>query len=1039
MTLTKEGEEEPEEVEEEMVPFSAIFRFATTSDMLLIYLGVLGTVAAGACLPSMNVVFGEVTDAISSPADISNMVNDAVVRMILLACLACAAFFIAYYPMSLGASRIANNWRVAYLEAVMRQDAVFFDSQTEGSIALTLSEGPVDIQMAISDKFAMCLQGGFQFIAGFAIAFYYGWELTLVIFAACPLLAFITYLVATALSNIRIVMSLNAETVVSTKYDSKLKNAETAAIKQSTYAASLTGALFAVMFAMYGFGFWYGSKMIADSTDEALADYPMPENLLSDSPSSPWADQYALINPGVCFSGGKTLLVFFSILVGAFGVGTMGPWALASKTGRIAAAKMLKVIDRVPDIDIKEKNGKQKIIVEGKIEFKNISFKYAAEKGVTILLDGVDIKSVVSQEALLFDTTIMENIRYGKKGATDQEFGAKGGKLSGGQKQRVAIARALLRNPPILILDEATSALDNISEHIVQKSLDDIMVDGKRTTIVIAHRLSTVRNADVIVVLGNPDGTSVAQGSTILETGTHEELMAKPDSVYKALNVDTKLVVGEELTAQLEKEAVVDKSEEQYEVPTSRIWEYSAPERSLIGIGFVASVFKGLVFPLIAVFFSKMIAVWYNSDTEELMKESLLYSFGLYGGGVLSWVTETAQKGIFETVGERLTTRLRSDCFRSILRQDITCSDIKLVRLVTGQSLASLLETCSCLLAGLVISFLASWQMCLVMFAMIPLLGLAEAMSETKSHLSETVVGIREVQSYALEPVVVEDIKALVRGTIIIMFGVYALAGVGQAAIFAGDAAKAHTAIENIFKVLDRRPPIDSEPEVPEIAGKNVGEMSLEDVMFAYPTRSSQRIFKKINLDIPAGKSVALVGSSGSGKSTVIQLLERFYDPTTYEEKEDGKVSGVVNSSGKNIKDHDIRGLRRNIGLVSQQPILFDTTIFENIALGLPGATEAQLSGGQRQRVAIARALISKPSVLLLDEATAALDNESEKIKGLRTTIVIAHRLSTIRTCDVICVVNNDGDGASIVEKGTHDELVALNGKYRQLLDAYKS
>ena len=300
-------------------------------------------------------------------------------------------------------------------------------------------------------------------------------------------------------------------------------------------------------------------------------------------------------------------------------------------------------------------------------------------------------------------------------------------------------------------------------------------------------------------------------------------------------------------------------------------------------------------------------------------------------------------------------------------------------------------------------------------------------------------------------------------GMLIPIFCMFMLgAGVGQAANGATDVAKAQDAAERVFDIVDRKSKIDYSQdgglELPKVAGA----LSFVKVKFAYPSRPDQQVCNGYSLEVPAGKTVALVGASGSGKSTAIQLVERFYDPD----------SGVVKLDGVDLRQLNVRWLRQQIGLVGQEPVLFSGTIAENIQYGKPGSTleevyEAarmanafgfieqfpskfdtdvgekggQLSGGQKQRIAIARAMIKKPAVLLLDEATSALDTESERIvqaaldsllsEHKRTTIVIAHRLSTIRDADMIAVV----DKGRIVEQGTHDELMAVGeeGRYFKL------
>ncbi|RWW47112.1 hypothetical protein BHE74_00046923 [Ensete ventricosum] len=275
------------------------------------------------------------------------------------------------------------------------------------------------------------------------------------------------------------------------------------------------------------------------------------------------------------------------------------------------------------------------------------------------------------------------------------------------------------------------------------------------------------------------------------------------------------------------------------------------------------------------------------------------------------------------------------------------------------------------------------------------------------------------------------------------------------------DLAKGADAVGSVFGVLDRNTRIEPNDQEGQRPKKVIGDIDIRGVDFAYPARPKVVIFRHFTLHIEAGKSTALVGQSGSGKSTIIGLIERFYDP----------LKGTVKIDGRDIKSYNLRSLRKHIGMVGQEPTLFAGTIRENIAYGTEEATSAeiedaaragnahnfvsslkdgydtycgdrgvQLSGGQKQRIAIARAILKNPTILLLDEATSALDSQSEKVvqEALerlmvgRTSVVVAHRLSTIQNCDIIAVL----DKGVVVEKGTHASLLAKgpNGSYHALV-----
>ncbi|NXB80580.1 MDR1 protein, partial [Donacobius atricapilla] len=454
-------------------------------------------------------------------------------------------------------------------------------------------------------------------------------------------------------------------------------------------------------------------------------------------------------------------------------------------------------------------------------------------------------------------------------------------------------------------------------------------------------------------------------------------------------------------------------------------------------------------------------------------------------------------------------------------------TDASQVKGATGSRLALMTMTFFTLVTAIIIAFVYGWQLTLLILACIPFIVGANAVnaSSMSGHAAEdqkaleeagristeSVENIRTVASLTKEEAFYEQYVASLNHTYrkslkkapfygftygisqsseyfinaaVFRFGAWLIANcltnfenvfivfssvmfaamnVGQSASMAPDYGKARMSAQRIFQLLDRKPLIDSYSEQGEKLSHFEGNIEFRNIHFVYPTRPEVQVLQGLNVKVNKGQTLALVGSSGCGKSTSIQLLERFYDP----------VEGQVLADGFDTKSLHLQWLRSRLGLVSQEPILFDCSIAENIQYGdnsrvvsqeeieaaakaanihafiekLPekyntrvGEKGTQLSGGQKQRIAIARALVRNPAVLLLDEATSALDTESEKIvqKALdnarqgRTCIVIAHRLSTVQTADIIVVIQN----GRVVEQGTHSQLLAKEGHYYALVNA---
>ncbi|KAH8872625.1 Multidrug resistance protein 1 [Schistosoma japonicum] len=805
----------------------------------------------------------------------------------------------------------------------------------------------------------------------------------------------------------------------------------------------------------------------------------------------------------------------------------------------------------------------------------------------------------VQQEPILFDGTIRENIRLGKLDATDEEIeeaaikanahqfimrlpqgyntlvGEKGSGLSGGQKQRIAIARVLIRKPKLLLLDEATSALDTQSERIVQAALDKIV--NNCTVLVIAHRLSTIINADCIIVL---------EQGCIREMGKHDELL-KLNGLYATMfhgqDNDNK---QQKYSTDSEDEYDQEETKRNFPYPRSfpidndcyseydsastasfqnktvqwittnintkinrlhkslyiRLLSVNRPEFVYNTMGCFCSIISGLLQPAFSLLYSEVYEVFsLRRNADEMTRKINTVSGILAGLGFLQLIIGITQGYLFGVSAERLTKRLRSNLFDSMLKQEIgwfdrsenqasaltafLSTDASKVAQISGSRLSTALEAIVLIIASLVIGFIYSWQLTLVMIPFIPLLLLSsrvhmrssqtgktdENLNQALCIAKESVSGHRTVKSLSLEEYfyqrfklacnenfrtqIIEAIEiGLVQsialsGPILCLTACFALGNyliqrndismialfrvyitftmcsqaLGRITAFSTNTKTAEEAMERIFTVLDRIPIIETDKgDKPK--NKFKGYIEFKHVNFRYPTRPSIKVIKNFSFHIQPGTKIALVGQSGCGKSTIVQLLQRFYDPTDH-----GLQNGIF-FDGINLRQLSPCWIRQQIGIVSQEPILFNLTLRENIAYGdnsrdvsmdeiieaaklanihdfilsLPEAYEtlagqdgSHLSGGQKQRIAIARALIRKPTLLLLDEATSALDNENQRLvqKALddamvtRTSIIVAHRLNTIDNVDLIIVLSN----GQISEYGKMNELIAKKGEFYHL------
>jgi ATP-binding cassette, subfamily B, bacterial len=804
---------------------------------------------------------------------------------------------------------------------------------------------------------------------------------------------------------------------------------------------------------------------------------------------------------------------------------------------------------------------------------------------------------LVMEDSFLFSDTVRANIAYGRPDATKTEIvaaaqaaqahefitrlpegydtvvGEQGLTLSGGQRQRVALARALVTDPRVLVLDDATSAIDPRLEAEIHAALREVM--RGRTTLIIAHRRSTLNLADRIVVL---------EGGRVADSGTHEELTERC-VLYR------QLITGEDDTG-----TVVPLIRPRQVRTVEDVLDGQAPARAAIGAGrgHLAGTFESL--PPSPQLLAQVAALPPARDVPEvdiaqaraadrhftlrrlLRPLAVALAIGLILDGldavaglalpalvrngidhgvqtkvfhaivvvsliglaiVLSdWVVNIAETMVVGRNGERLLYILRVKLFAQLQRLGLDFYERELsgrimTRMTTDvDALSTFLQTGLVTMVSSVLTFfgvlaallLINLRLGLAVLCIFPVLVAATLVFRAKSakayaesrekvatvnaDFAENVAGLRVTQAFRREGANQDRFSGLSRafrtsrlraqryiaiyfpfvqtlstaaGAIVL---VIATGEVGNGTLSAGALIAYLLYIDMVFAPVQQLSQVfdgyqqamvglrritdllrlgTSTPPArrPLTPGQLHGRIELRDVDFGY-AGSQANALNGISLTISPGETVALVGQTGAGKSTLVKLVARFYDVT----------SGAVLVDGTDVRDYDLAGYRHQLGVVPQESYLFAGTVRDSIAYARPDASDAEveaaaratgahdmitrlpggyahvvsergrnLSAGQRQLIALARAQLADPAILLLDEATAALDLAAEaavnhaisELTAARTTVVVAHRLTTAARADRIVVL----DQGQIAEIGSHDELVAADGTYASLWAAF--
>ncbi|GMG32372.1 unnamed protein product [Aspergillus oryzae var. brunneus] len=748
----------------------------------------------------------------------------------------------------------------------------------------------------------------------------------------------------------------------------------------------------------------------------------------------------------------------------------------------------------------------------------------------------------VSQDVNLFRTSIHENIAHGLPKHTievclpvssrfsSSQFAhtrvdtSNGSSLSGGQRQRLAIARAIVSQPSILLLDEATSALDSQGEKEIQEALSKAAYG--RTTMIIAHRLSTVQNADAIIVM--KDGQ-------ILNHGTHSELMVT-SALYRDLVEQQALrqnnAVGHSLSLAKSIETKSSNITVNHDTPKrpqdapglspspessiKQVWLLNKPELPYVIAGIIFSALAGMTYPVQAIFFGNGI-ISIISPGASTGGHSVHFWARLYLiHGIVVFIVYSVRGYCFAVSASQLHLRARSHLFRALLLKKLAFFEDKdhsagamvsflssgtpKITGVSGTSLGLAVESIVMLTTGITVGCIFGWKLGVAAMAIVPLVAMSSFLqcyieAQVQKHVKretnavaiahEAFSAIKTVTTLNLQTNIIESfhreshqdkksgywvISAALHacttslrilsisfvfwygGTRLIATGEYTIqqfficfaatvwGSQSAATLFAHapDIAGAHAAAARLAELLR---PDDSPSQFPVKSQKDsststlvpntMEDLAMQQISFRYPTRPSQLTLNDITFNARSGSFIALVGATGSGKSSVVNLIERFY----------AAESGQITLGHNSIERYDLNHYRGYFALVDQNPSLIGEDLRECLQSDERVVLDEEIlialeDVGLADFVSyLCIQLLTLPS--LLDEATSALDSASEALvqealqraKKGRTVIAIAHRLKTIVDADEILVL----DHGHIIERGRHEELMKLGGKYWQM------